>query len=104
TRAALGATHSVKKVDNTPRIVASTIFNAPNCICGSQGAERYCGRTLSGDGFARRGLFRFSYREFESDFAVLELQVRREWPAFLRNKLRQKVRFAGRDQFLHLLL
>jgi hypothetical protein len=30
TRAALGATHSVKRLNNTPRVVASTLFNAWN--------------------------------------------------------------------------
>jgi len=36
TRAALGATHSVKALNNTPRVVASTIFNAWNCCRSSQ--------------------------------------------------------------------
>src|SRR6266404_2347602 len=31
TRAALGATHSVKGLNSTPHVVASTIFNAWNC-------------------------------------------------------------------------
>src|SRR5438132_847806 len=37
TRAALGATHSVKGLNSTPHVVASTIFNAWNC-CSAQAA------------------------------------------------------------------
>src|SRR5256885_16863465 len=61
-------------------------------------------KRLSGDGFSRCALLRLSFGEFETDFAVLQFQMRGKWPAFFRNKLRQQVGFAGRDQFLDLLL
>src|SRR5207253_1073239 len=48
TRAALGATHSVKALNNTPRVVASTIFNAWNCCCSAHAATALRGALFFG--------------------------------------------------------
>ena len=58
-----------------------------------------------GRGLWRRRLLstRFFLSEFKTDFAIVQLQMRRKWPAFLGNELRQQIGLARGDQLQYLL-
>src|SRR5439155_1825783 len=63
-------------------------------------------RNLCRSGRFTGGAFLWARRflgEFETDFAVLQFQMRRKWASFFRDELRQEIGLAGGDKFLHLL-
>src|SRR6476661_9977478 len=54
-------------------------------------------------GFSFLFRLRVSLLEFEADiFLVVQHEKRFEWPALARNELLKQIRFAAREQFVHL--
>src|SRR5437867_13340871 len=97
------------------RLPSNGVFNAHLSWVGRRGDPTEERRRLNaqgtgplysgGRGLWRRRLLstRFFLSEFKTDFAIVQLQMRRKWAAFLGNELRQQIGLASRDQLQHLL-